>query len=262
VQLLPWQSYFQQDPDCGGNCALHMSVFAKDEATLESILSIIPHPSVLNVQNDKGQTALHLSILTNQPGMTRLLIIAGGNSTIRDFEGNKCIHLACSYGFKECVEAVTMAVSAQELSSVQNKLCYQLVAPLGCDLDSTNYDGQTPLHIATLHGHHEIIQTLCWTGADTGKQDGKGGRTALHYAVEACDFQSLQMLLNYSKKSALDKPNYSGLTPYQLSSCNKLREFCDVLLTSGCDDEDYFSSDSDEDDDDSLIGDDDGLGEE
>lgn len=36
-----------------------------------------PHPCLFNIQNDAVQTGLHLAVLTGQPKILRMLLIAG-----------------------------------------------------------------------------------------------------------------------------------------------------------------------------------------
>lgn len=52
-------------------------------------------------------------------------------------------------------------------------------------------------------------------------QEGKSGRTAIHYAVEARD-PGLVAFLTESCRVSLTKETYAGLTPYQVSHRSRL----------------------------------------
>jgi hypothetical protein len=45
-----------------------------------------------------------------------------------------------------------------------------------------DYYGRTPLHLAVLEGHEEVVKELLGHGVDTSTADFKG-RTALHFAA-------------------------------------------------------------------------------
>ena len=52
----------------------------------------------------------------------------------------------------------------------------------GCNMNYMSFDGYTPLMVATLKGHEEVMKKLILAGANVGMQ-GRDGNTALHYAA-------------------------------------------------------------------------------
>lgn len=94
------------------------------EAT-EAVYNLIhaaPRPW-LDIQNDIGQTPLHLSVLTGQPKIVRRLMVAGAKTGIRDVEGNTPLHLACLHQRTDCAK--------------------ELLNPLSQDLEQWNYNGKS-----------------------------------------------------------------------------------------------------------------------
>jgi ankyrin only family protein len=106
-----------------------------------TLISLVPHPSILDFQNDACQTALHLAVLTKQPRLARRLVAAGARVDMRDRFGNTPLHLAAASGDLGSVQALTMALSANE--TVQCGLRYPAFAqPLPQQLDLLNYEGK------------------------------------------------------------------------------------------------------------------------
>jgi ankyrin only family protein len=210
----PWEYFFT--PDADGDTQLHIGVMEGFTDAVHTLLSLIPHPSILDFQNDMCQTALHLSIITKQPRIARRLVTAGARVDMRDKHGNTPLHLAAQLGDLSCVQALTMALSVAELQECQ--LRYSPVAQtLPQELDLLNFDGQAPIHLAAMGGHVEVIRALHWLGTDLNVCDGKGGRTPLHFAVEKNQARAVECLINECKTN-LEVENYGGYTPYQLAS--------------------------------------------
>jgi hypothetical protein len=79
--------------------------------------------------------------------------------------------------------------------------------------------GQGPIHLAAQGGHSDVLRALHWLGAAVNAKEGKGGRTALHYAVERGHLSALLVLANECRVD-LEADNYAGLTAYQIASAS------------------------------------------
>lgn len=75
---------------------------------------------------------------------------------------------------------------------------YQLA---GADLSQPDPSGRTPLHVAALHGHEEIVQYLLEYMDNTNETDILG-LTALDYALKADQQSVVVMLNNFSRNQA------------------------------------------------------------
>ncbi|KAG7253769.1 hypothetical protein CRUP_000705 [Coryphaenoides rupestris] len=75
--------------------------------------------------------------------------------------------------------------------------------------------GLTCLHVATLNGHHQLVQQLMKKGADLNIQEGTSGKTALHLAVEQHDVRLVALLLTQS--ADVDAAMFNGCTPLHLA---------------------------------------------
>lgn len=101
------------------------------------------------------------------------------------------------------------------------------------EYNSTNADGHTSLHIATLIQSVGIVRLLIETKEiDLGQEDWRG-RSALHLAVMHSDVEITQMLLN--KGADVNAADKSGTTPLSTAvSLGNLRTV-EMLLDKGAD---------------------------
>lgn len=60
--------------------------------------------------------------------------------------------------------------------------------------------GQTCVHVAALNGHIDVLRHLVCCGADINAREGRGGYTALHYAVQRRDDDMIFFLLTECSK--------------------------------------------------------------
>ncbi|XP_051788252.1 NF-kappa-B inhibitor beta [Erpetoichthys calabaricus] len=180
-----------------GDTALHLAVIHEHTLFLEYILNFISgDPSrteYLNVQNDLGQTALHIAVIVKQPDTVRKLLRAGANPEIQEREGNTALHIACRESLWECVTALTWP----DLHKAH--------------LQTTNYAGFTPLHIAIQRKDINTVTMLLSAGADSNVKDLSCGRTGLHLAVEVQSAELVKLLLNQGAN--VNATMYSGYTP-------------------------------------------------
>ena len=61
----------------------------------------------------------------------------------------------------------------------------------GADLEKTNSDGQTPLHLAASLGRLKATKYLLRQGAEVNKEDS-GRKTALHKAASNGEFDAIK----------------------------------------------------------------------
>ncbi|CAL8090513.1 unnamed protein product [Orchesella dallaii] len=253
----PWEYFFTPDED--GDTQLHVAVMQGYTEGVCFLISMVPHPSVLDFQNDLCQTALHVAVLAAQPKLARRLVAAGARVDMRDRNGNTPLHLACMQGDQESLHALTTALAVVETTELQLKYP-SFAQALPQQLDLLNYDGQAPIHLAAIGGHCDVIRALHWLGTDLNAKDGKGGRTALHYGVERGHLQAITCLVAECGVST-ETETYGGLTAYQMASesaCSNSTEMVQELSRLGAipltvpmdedeeDDEDISENEGDE----------------
>ncbi|XP_050692324.1 NF-kappa-B inhibitor cactus-like isoform X2 [Eriocheir sinensis] len=210
---------------------LHVAVMRGFIEVVYHITRLLPHQALLDLANHQGKTALHLAVAAGDGGAARHLLVCGASPVERDRRGNTPLHLAAAAGQAALVGELTRPVTVAEV--VGARLAYAPAHTAGLlAADLTNYDGQTCIHLAAQGGHRDILQHLTWYGADINAKDGKSGRTALHYAVEARE-PGLVAFLAESCRVSLTLETYAGLTPYQLALANGATGIAELLLELG-----------------------------
>ncbi|XP_071535098.1 NF-kappa-B inhibitor alpha-like isoform X1 [Panulirus ornatus] len=229
AQVAFLQEIFQSDED--GDTQLHVAVMRGFIEVVYNITRLLPHQAFLDLANHTGRTALHLAVAAMDAGVARHLVVCGASPVARDHRGNTPLHQACAQGDIIMVIQLTRPVTVAEV--INARLSYAPAHTAGLlAADLTNYDGQTCIHVAAQEGHKEILQRLTWYGADINAREGKSGRTALHYAVEARD-PGLVAFLTESCRVSLTMETYAGLTPYQLALANGATGLANLLLELG-----------------------------
>uniref|UniRef100_A0A0P4WDM5 Uncharacterized protein n=1 Tax=Scylla olivacea TaxID=85551 RepID=A0A0P4WDM5_SCYOL len=228
-QMALLQEIFKRDED--GDTQLHVAVMRGFIEVVYHITRLLPHQALLDLANHQGKTALHLAVAAGDTGAARHLLICGASPVERDRRGNTPLHVAAAAGQAAMVAHLTRPVTEGEVMGA--RLAYAPAHTAGLlAADLTNYDGQTCIHLAAQGGHRDILQHLTWYGADINAREGKSGRTALHYAVEARD-PELVVFLAESCRVSLTLETYAGLTPYQLAQANGASGLATLLLELG-----------------------------
>ncbi|KAH8377194.1 hypothetical protein KR093_003964 [Drosophila rubida] len=262
-----WEQFFQQNDD--GDTPLHLACISGYMDVVEALIRMAPHPCLLNIQNDVAQTPLHLAALTAQPTILRRLLLAGAEPTVRDRHGNTALHLSTIAGEKQCVRALTEKFGASEIQEAHRHYGYLSndkavsslsYARLPADLEMRNYDGERCVHLAAEGGHIDILRILVSHGADINAREGKGGRTPLHIAIEYCNEDLANFLLDECEKLNLETATYAGLTAYQVASVLNKSRMQNILKNRGAEtltppDSDCDSSDIEDLEDTKMFGD-------
>ncbi|XP_063774390.1 nuclear factor NF-kappa-B p105 subunit [Pseudophryne corroboree] len=134
--------------DRNGNSVLHLACKEGDAATLSIFLN---HPQVheiINLPNNDGLNAVHVAVIENSLSCLRLLISARADVNAQEKKsGRTPLHLAVE----------------QDIISLAGCL---LLEGDAC-VDSTTYDGSTPLHVAAGRGSTKLTALLKSAGADS-----------------------------------------------------------------------------------------------
>ncbi|XP_007953715.1 NF-kappa-B inhibitor beta [Orycteropus afer afer] len=220
-----------------GDTALHLAVIHQHEPFLDFLLSFAAGTEYLDLQNDLGQTALHLAAILGEASTVEKLYTAGAGLLVAERGGQTALHLACRMGAHACAHVLLQprprrprgapntyhtqgpdhtpdtdhapvalypdpSLEKEEEESEEN---WKL------QLEAENYEGHTPLHVAVIHKDAAMVQLLWEAGADLNKPEPTCGRSPLHLAVEAQAADVLGLLLRGGADPAARM--YGGRTP-------------------------------------------------
>lgn len=191
-----------------GDTALHLAVIHEHEEFLESILRHTEHSPYLDLQNDLGQSALHIAVVLGLAGAVQRLRAAGAGVAVRERGGHTPLHLACREGHPACARAL---LGGPPDSRDPPRDPRKEEEERRAQLESVNYDGYTPLHVAVLRRDLELVQLLLRAGADPDRPEPSCGRSPLHLAVEAQSPEVAECLLRGGAQP--DSRTFSGFTP-------------------------------------------------
>lgn len=216
--LLAVQRHLSAVQDDNGDTALHLAVINSQQEVIRCLLDVMAGlpETYINEYNFLRQTPLHLAAITKQPRALDCLIKAGADPRLRDRHGNTAVHIACTYKDATCLKA----------------LLHYNVSKTALNLQ--NYQGLTPVHLAVLCGSKEALKLLNSAGANMSAQDGTSGKTPLHVSVEQ-DNLPLSGFLILEANCDVDADTFDGNTPLHLAAGLGLKGHTALLVAAGAD---------------------------
>jgi ankyrin repeat protein len=109
------------------------------------------------------------------------------------------------------------------------KVAETLISWPKTDIDTRNSQDESPLMIASLKGHLDIVRKLIERDADVNKT----GWTPLHYAATGGDVAVIRLLLEHSAYIDASSPN--GSTPLMMAAMYGTASAVKLLLEEGAD---------------------------
>jgi ankyrin repeat protein len=97
------------------------------------------------------------------------------------------------------------------------------------DVNILNIKGESPLMLAALKGHKNLVEKLIKRGADVNKT----GWTPLHYAASSGQLSIISLLLEHSAYIDAESPN--GTTPLMMAAMYGTPAAVKLLLQEGAD---------------------------
>ncbi|XP_061216888.1 nuclear factor NF-kappa-B p105 subunit isoform X2 [Neopsephotus bourkii] len=133
--------------DRHGNSVLHLAAAEGDDKILSLLLKHKKMSTMVDLSSGEGLSAIHMVVMANSMSCLKQLIAAGVNINAQEQKsGRTALHLA--------VEQENIPLAG----------CLLLEGD--ADVDSTTYDGTTPLHIAAGRGSTKLAAVLKAAGAN------------------------------------------------------------------------------------------------
>ena len=96
-----------------------------------------------------------------------------------------------------------------------------------------DYWGWTPLHLATQKGYTGVVELLLSSGASTEVKDRLSGTTLLHGAAEYGHTGMVELLLNFRQGASIEARNNLGYTPLHFAASKGHTVVVGLLLEKG-----------------------------
>uniref|UniRef100_A0A3Q3WME9 RHD domain-containing protein n=1 Tax=Mola mola TaxID=94237 RepID=A0A3Q3WME9_MOLML len=240
--LLAVQRHLCGIQDGNGDTPLHLALIHQQTGVIQQLIHTLlssQQQHILNMPNHLQQTPLHLAVITRQVKAVEALLRAGADPSLLDKDGRNPIHLAALAG--------------------DNATLRPLLAHLGEHhahlVNTPDYHGLHPLHLAVRRDGERCLRLLVEGGAKINAPERKSGNTALHLAIRENLFKVACTLIT-ELKADMNACTFGGNTPLHLAASLGSPTLCSMLVAAGADknienDEPlFFSSSSDEEQDD------------
>eukprot|EP00164_Ancoracysta_twista_P003368 GFYU01004499.1.p1 GENE.GFYU01004499.1~~GFYU01004499.1.p1 ORF type:complete len:718 (+),score=151.11 GFYU01004499.1:138-2291(+) len=192
--------------DKSGHTALH---FACSGGHINAIKFLLKENIPINHVDTMGVTALHDAASHNCFDVVKILLENGADPNIGDCHQRKPLHYAAAKGYLECMDI----------------LCNQK----GSKFDYRDRNLATPLHLASLSGHVEVVEGLLARGAAVNAVESNGA-AAVHLASGKGHAEVVRILLDNGAKRDICTV-VDGFTPLHFASSEGHTE-CAIVLMS------------------------------
>ena len=185
-------------------------------------------PDCVKTQNREKQSALHYAALNDNFELASILIKSLNSSdkssliSSPDNKGMTVFYWSCSKGHLEFSK--WLLEEYKSCKSESDQLLHTI----------QGNDGYTPLMLAVVNQHLEIVRWLASIDPDCMKTRNRVKESALHYAAEKGNFEIASVLLKLmnssDKTSMIYSQNNNGMTAFHLSCSEGHLEFSKWLL--------------------------------
>lgn len=191
--------------------ALHYAACLRKSEILKLLLE---HNASCNVQDNSGNTPLHLAIDKNTKHCCEILLkMSNLEVSLANKEKDTPLHLAAKNGLENIVDKLLN---------------------LNADCHAANARGDTPLHLAAGGGLKNVVKKLLERQANCYAKNSLGD-TPLHFAASSGHRDCCDTLLEHTGTTIIDKVNNEGNTPLHLAAKGGKSEVVELLWSKNAD---------------------------
>uniref|UniRef100_A0A673GKY3 Nuclear factor NF-kappa-B p100 subunit-like n=1 Tax=Sinocyclocheilus rhinocerous TaxID=307959 RepID=A0A673GKY3_9TELE len=168
--LLALQRHLCGVQDENGDTPLHLAIIHQQPGVVQQLIQALnntPQQKFINKLNNLNQAPLHLAVITKQAKLVEMLMKTGADPSLQDQEGRTALHLAAHTG-DEAILRVILGLLGERHAHLIN---------------SADFSGQYPVHLAVKKDGEHCLRLLVEAGARINMPEQKSGCTALHLAV-------------------------------------------------------------------------------
>lgn len=163
-------------------------IFSTDEEKVDFVGTLLDHGAEVDLQDNRGRTALYYAIENNSRTCMKLLLDAGASISHRDKKGASPF-LFAFMNFDDPTRRLRDRTSDWNERCHRQKELARFLIGRGATVDSSDKNGVTPLMLA--HGG-EVIEYLISEGAYAGAYDRNGKTTAMYHIDDIVELRLLQ----------------------------------------------------------------------
>ena len=158
--------------DKDGDTKLILLVIKKHTDFADFVIKQCMNPNLFDVQNNKGQSVLHLAVYLKEKELVTRLISKGARIDLADCMGRNIFHLCVEHGYLDIFQVIIeTAIRTTNFKSLEQLL------------NSVDYDGYTPFHLAAKNENKDFCRYLSSLGVNVNATNPKNGNTVLHDVV-------------------------------------------------------------------------------
>ncbi|WP_341814717.1 ankyrin repeat domain-containing protein [Wolbachia endosymbiont (group A) of Chalcis sispes] len=190
-----YRNFLEKLAEQGKNSKLKPEIKINTEAKIKEII-----PRTINTPDSNDNYQLHLAIKNNDKELFKELLQKGADISLKDTDGNNALHLIVKPETKQKLELLNILLKGE-----QKVTCLELISNKDDAVNTTNKEGQTPLHQVLQRiqekskepslknkiknvvkkefkdtGRYKTLELFLQNGADITVQD-KDEKNALHY---------------------------------------------------------------------------------
>lgn len=244
----------------------HICTYSKDTSdpeTFKEMLNvgqkILALNALVNKQNNKGYTPLHLAITSGHIEMIdELLKNPETDLNLLTSDCKSALQIALTSSkfstFDVALQIIKNGAETNDVDSQSGDNLLQFLTKAGaedaaifmCDhvnLNHKNRQGLTALHLAAQGGYESLVKKMLMCGASPNAQSGvEEQKSALHYAIETNSNKVVQAFVDFREQAGTDdeKPDFnikseSGDMPLSLAMSLRHNDLVPLLIRGGAD---------------------------
>ncbi|KAG1713900.1 85/ calcium-independent phospholipase A2 [Nymphon striatum] len=206
------------------------SVFHFAASTSKEILQVLSKKpnSAINFANKNNETPLHLACKLDKPDCVHALLRAGADvvspdgdctilkSAVEEASSSRCIREIVDM-YPDQLHSHDMKNGGTPLHWVKSVPCLEALVELGCQVNASNFNSDTPLHVLVERERLACVVNLLSFGANPNIH-GSNGYTPLHIAVKTGNIPIIEALLAFG--ADFNSVNDNNETPRHIASTN------------------------------------------
>lgn len=214
--------------DKEGRTPLHL---AANKGYDECVRLLLRAGANVDARTNDGRTALYRAAANGDRRIVELLIEMGADPTIASADrGRSALDIARDKGHKQVVEVVERGEAVLNASRTGSLKRLESLLESDAKVNYCDQYGLTPLHVAAIKGHRDVVMLLAEYGSDLEFQDAEG-HTPLHLAVESGSIEMVEVLIN--RGAHVNAMTKNGATPLYISTLTGCDDISKLLLSRG-----------------------------